>query len=706
MKPSLSSFDSSDSTPALIDFSQAYIILREKWALIAVGLILGLGISGWMVRSKPKRYSATTVVQMEPQARILNHENEAPQNPVTDAEIQTLLETLQSRPLLRNAAESLDLANDPLFSARPISLDEATDELSFHFFAKQRRGIPLINITASHADPTTALRISKGISEALLAHFQTIRTEAFQTTLTFLKTETERQKIRLQKSEEALQSFREQNNAVSLEEKQDTVTSALKTQAANLASAHSNRIRLETDFSEIERLREQPELLLSVASVSQHPGILSQRAQIEELQNRVQTLKLRYTEKHPRLAEALGRLHESQNSLWRQALQIPETLRSELERAIATEQSFQIALQEQEKESMALNRQAIAYSVLARDVDTDRSLYQAILKRLKESDVEVGAPPKNIRIFEEAKLPRFPESRKTIRTLFIGGMFGGLLSSAVVLVLCTLRSTWRSVEELEEKTHLPVLASIPRHSGMSNQKNSDSRGVRDVRIRVETYEAFRSLRTTLHSRSRRQRSRCLLFTSALPCDGKTSSTLGYAITLAQQGFRTLLVDGDIRTRSLTEILMGKSSHQGLTDIINGLCKSEAAIAESHIPSLRILPAGISDSSGFEHLSQKNIVKILEELRDQYDYIIIDSPPVLPVSDALILASAVDAICVVVRYGSTPKKDLLRALNILADTGTPIEGIILNAVSSIALPKYDSRDLFRGPLPPALQTSAS
>jgi succinoglycan biosynthesis transport protein ExoP len=686
--------DTNEDAPFKIDPSQLLIVLRERWLLITLGALTGLGLGLWNLISKVPLYSATAVLQIETPSRVLNFDAEAIPSPVTDGEIQLILETLQSRPLLLETARILKLEAGAPFFSTPLSTEEAASRLPGLFQARARRGTPLIGITARHANAEAASRLANGLGEALIAHSQSRRAHTFQSNLAFLTQEAESLKSRLQKSEEALQNFRETHHANSLEEKQDTVTAALKSEAANLAAARASRIRLETDVAEMEKLRETPEQLLTVASVAQHPSVVTHRSQIEELRSRVQTLRLRYTEKHPRVAELRQQLQEAQNALWRLVLQIPETLRSELQRAAATEQSFQLAVQDQERESMALNRQSIAYSVLARDVETDRSLYQAILKRMKESNIELGLPPGHLRLFESALTPMAPDPTKGPQRLLLGAFLGGFFSSSLALLQTLLQGSWRSISDLEAATELPVLASIPLLGASRKNPLPLLHPPSYSRNSELSREAFRCLRATLHSRRRNTRNRCLLFASALPRDGKTSCLMGYALSLAHQGQRTLLVDGDLRRGTLSEAMLRRPIHCGLSQVLAGDCSLEDAVTETPISALRLLPAGPPLPETTEELTQKRIGSLLLELMEEYEYVLIDSPPVLAASDALVLASAVDSICVVARYGTTPKKDFLRALQLLSDTGTPIEGIIFNAVSPFAIPAYPTEDFPR------------
>jgi uncharacterized protein involved in exopolysaccharide biosynthesis len=332
--------------------------------------------------------------------------------------------------------------------------------------------------------------------------------------------EAKRLKQQLQKSEEALQAYKETNEAASLEDRQDTVTTTLKVQGNNLAEARGVRIRLESDVADMQRFQGKPDELLSIVSIAQHPSIVTLRSQIKEIQSRISTLRLVYTEKHPKMIQATTQLRDAEASLKNTVLEIPETLKADLERAQGTERNFETALKEQEKQALALNRQSISFKVLARDVDTDRALYESILRKLKETDVARGVQLSDLRLFESAALPGAPAPRPTIKFLALGFFAGLIVGSATVLGSCLMEGAWRSAEEVEGATGLPVLSTVPRLEGRG-AAFSILQGMSDPSQPV--LEAFRSLRTSLHLSARKRGKNCFLFTSALPNDGKRHS---------------------------------------------------------------------------------------------------------------------------------------------------------------------------------------
>jgi capsular exopolysaccharide synthesis family protein len=669
------------------DLQQLLLILKERYWVLLVCVVSGLLAAGIYVRRLPVVHQSTAVLQLEPHGRVLGFDAEHSTQASSEPPLQTILEAFKSRSLLERAVRDLHLEEDRDFSPITLSPEQASGMLLGCLEVRQRRSTSLIDIVARHGSAKTSCKLANGVAAAFIQMQLDQRASGARAVLEFLLAEAERLKKRLQRSEEALQNYKEANQAAALEDRQDTVTASLKAQGNNFAEARSNRIRLESDLADMERFRGDSEALLRIVSIAQHPLIVATRAQIAELQSQISTFRLRYTAKHPKMIQAATQLSEAETLLKRTATQIPFTLQADLERALSTENAFEAALKEQEKQALALNRQSIEFKVLSRDVETDRALYESILRRLKETDVARSVQLSDLRVFESAVVPGAPAPRSAGKFLALG-MFAGLVIGTVVILGGYLtEGSWRTAEEIEAATGLPVLSAVPKLSGRVSE-GEILRALSDPS--QQALEAFRSLRTALHLGARKKGRNCFLFTSALPDDGKSFCSLGYALTLARQGVRTLLIDADLRSPSLDAIVLGSARMSGLAEVLEGRARLSSVICETDVTGLHLLPAGRVLPDASELLTRKGIHSILGAAREQYDCIVVDSAPIQSVSDALLLAEAVDTVCLVVRYAATPRKAALRALHLFNDHGTPVEGIVLNHANPTASYGYYSR----------------
>lgn len=672
------------STP---DLQQLVLILRERYWVLVVCVVAGVLAAGIYIRRLPVVYQATAVLQLEPRGRVLGFDAENSTQGSSEPPLQTILEAFKSRSLLERAVRDLHLQEDREFSPITLPVGHAEGLLAGCLEVRQRRSTALIDIVARHGNPRTACKLANGVSNAFIQMQLDQRASGARAVLEFLLAEADRLKKRLQHSEEALQIYKETNQAAALEDRQDTVTASLKAQGNNFAEARSTRIRLESDLADMARFKGNPEALLRILSISQHPLIVGTRAQIAELQSQVSTLRLKYTAKHPKMVQSTMQLGEAEATLRKTAVQIAATLQTDFERALATENAFEAALKEQEKQALALNRQSIEFKVLSRDVETDRALYESILRRLKETDVARSVQLSDLRVFETAILPGAPAQQSALKFLALGMFAGMVVGTVVILGSYLTEGSWRTPEEVEGATGLPVLSSVPRLSGRISETEI-LKALSDPS--QQAMEAFRSLRTALHLGARKKGRNCFLFTSALPDDGKSFCSLGYALTLARQGVRTLLIDADLRSPSLDSVVVGSVKPTGLIDVLEGRMRLSAAICPTEVQGLHLLPAGKILPTASELLTRKGIHSILGSAREQYDCIVVDSAPIQSVSDALLLAEAVDTVCLVVRYAVTPRKAALRALHLFNDHGTPVEGIVFNHANPVAPYGYYTR----------------
>ncbi len=676
----------SESTPSAPDTKQLLLLLRERLWIVCICCLSGCIASIAYLQNAPKLYRTSSVVKLEPRPHLAGLESDPGPRGGADSSAATLVESFYSRLMADTAMQHMSLEGDPSFAQQPLSPDQSRQLLRSSIALTPRKATAFLDVHAQHTNPAMAQRLANGTAEAFLRLELDQRTLGARNLLEFLTTEGQRLKDRLQKSENALQLYKETTRATSLEDRQDTVTAALKTQANNLADARTTRIRLDGDVANMERFANNPQALLTLQSIAQHPTIVTTRAQITELESAVSTLRIRYTDQHPKLVQALSQLEDARLALEREVLDVQSVLRSDLERARSNERNFEEALKEQERQALLLNRQSIEYKVLARDVETDRALYEAALRRVKETDIAKGLQLGDLTIFERAPLPSAPSTPQPLRVLALGIAAGLIVGLGIVMAGALMDQTWRSSDQLEEATGMPLLAIIPSQP----KRLRSSAGLPVFHNSFPPLLAgFRALRTALHLTARRHGKTSFLFTSACAGDGKSFCAMGYAMTLAQQGIKTLLIDADICSPSLESALLGTASLSGLAQILEGTDRLESAVVRTSIHHLDLLPAGRRMTEASELLADSSVHNLLCAAKAQYECIVIDSPPVQSAGDSVILAECVDSICLIVRYAETTQKQVSRALRLLNQQESKIEGVVFNAANIRLLPEYPS-----------------
>jgi succinoglycan biosynthesis transport protein ExoP len=385
-------------------------------------------------------------------------------------------------------------------------------------------------------------------------------------------------------------------------------------------------------------------------------------------------LSQRYKPKHPKFIQAQSRMDELHAGLDRAIRVAADGLASSVAAARATEQKFEDALRQQEGKSLELGRLAIDYETLVRTVEADTALYQSVLTRMNETSVTKNMEPETIRVVTRSATPSTPAKPRKKFILALAMIAGGLAGCSVAFGRFVADRSLRTVDQAESFLDLPTLSSVPRDDSPV-EKEEDLPIVREQHGAIA--ENFRTLRTALHLLDPPMDRRTFLFTSAVPDEGKSFCAANLAMAFAQQGLRTLLIDGDMRMPSLHKLFFDDAPHVGVADVLLGNVALEKAVRPAREDRLFVLTAGHRPKRPAEILAGANFAIFLAEAAEAYDRVVVDTAPVNAVSDTLLLVRNVHAVLLVVRAGRTPRKAVMRARDKLKDAGAPLVGFVLN-----------------------------
>ena len=351
----------------------------------------------------------------------------------------------------------------------------------------------------------------------------------------FLLFEVKRLAAKLQASKQALQDYREQTKAVSLEESKNITDARLRELNAKVTEAKGMRLRLEADYAQVKALSgKKPELLLNLASVASAPAVIDQKKNVTAQEAELANLSQRYKWKHPKYIQAQSRLEELRAGLARAIKVAAEDLGSSVESALATEEKFEEALRQQEGKSLELGRLAMEYETLARVVKTDTALYESVLTRLDETDVTKNILPETLRLVTPSTTPPVPAKPRVKLDLALALLAGGVAGAIVALARIAMDRTLHTVDQAERFLDLPVLGSVPRDPARI-MTEADLPVVREPTAPPRKISAPCALRSSLLAPAIERTD--FVFTSALPGEGKSFCAANYAIALAQQGLR-------------------------------------------------------------------------------------------------------------------------------------------------------------------------
>ena len=671
--------DEQKSPPLAGDLRALFFALRERlWLLVAVA-VLGVAAAMIYLARAPKTYAATTTIQVEEERqRLVRAESRGMDDAAAEEAIKTIAQNLESPALMLRLARHPELAEDPAFRAQ---VEGITSEMRLQkllagkISAKVRPGTRLMDITVEDESPALAQKIAQLVVSEFIGASSETGAKVSQGAHEFLRSEAERLKQTLAKSEQALQLYKETHQAVSLEDKQNIVVERLKELNTRVTTAKAERLKIEADRAQLQNLAGQPpERLLALPSVAGAAEVVEVQRKIGEKEAELATLGRRYKPEHPKYMEAVGALRELKASLDQAIVNAAGLLGTAFEAAKDTEKKLEEALRGQESIALQLSQMAIPYQGLARDVEADRTLYETLVAQLKQTDVAQGVSRYAIRMVSPALLPERPVKPNKQLVLLLGAVGSLTLGLSGVLAAHALDSSCKTVDQAERLLDIPSLAAIPKQAG----------DVLAGSVLIENphsalAESFRTLRTSLRMVGTGGFGKVVLFASAIPGEGKSFCAINCAVAFAQQGMRTLLIDADLRLPSVERILLKSQEAPGVSDLLLGRAHLGQAVHLCGIKNLSVLPAGKRVRNLAELFGRSELPAFLQQVSGDFDRIVIDTAPVHAVSDTLLLAPLSGAVCLVVRAGVTPGHAVLRAVEKLRESGARVAGFVLNAL---------------------------
>jgi succinoglycan biosynthesis transport protein ExoP len=414
-----------------------------------------------------------------------------------------------------------------------------------------------------------------------------------------------------------------------------------------------------------------------------------------------------YGPNYPKVQRLAAQQKELDEDLAKARKTATESVQQDYNTAQSRVELLQEALDKQKAQANDLAEKLVQYHILQHDAESNKQLYDGLLQKLKEAGITAGLRSSNIRVVDPALAPSYPSRPQKGRNILLGLLVGLVGGVGLALLREYLDNTVKSPDDIEALTGLPSLAVVPSMPGLNGHDKRLSRLAREAnlqgasgsRVELLSYmqpksqisEAFRALRTSLLLSQADHPPQVILVTSALPREGKTTAAVNLAVTLAQLGDRTLLMDSDLRKpgiRRALNLTMGKDV--GLSSYLAGVSSlDEVMMPHPTISNLVALTTGPVPPSPADLLSSHRMREGIAELRRRFKFIVIDSPPIMAATDAVILSALTDGVLLVVRSGTTPKEAFTRTRDLLAAVKCRLLGVVLNAVDSSAPDYYYS-----------------
>ena len=677
-----------------VDWREYYHAIKTRiWVVLLFLVLSGIGATIFAKRQEP-RFQARSVLFLEQeQDRVLKDVKGVREESIGSLDmINTVVDLLCSYSFAQRVAERLKLNKDPRFLATApapagpeMTIPEAGAYLTRLVAAQYRKNTRLIDIFLTHRDPSLATAMANGYADEYLRFVFEKRTDANKTAQLFLEEESTRLRKKMRVSEEAMQSFRERERAASLETLQEGTQKKLAELTGRVSEIEQRMFQLDTDLKVARENPGNPDELLRLPSVATEQKVARLTEAIAEQERAIILLSQRYRAKHPAYVAArtqLESLRTERNSVLKTVVSLLETGREHLQTQYEESKKSR---EEEEGKLLTITGKSVENNDLKRELETDTAMHQSVLGRMKEIDVTKGLTDSPVRVHERST--GAGPVGITPTKIYGSAIFLGLaLSVGLILGLHFLDHTIQTVEQAEQITGLPVISAVPRkkkEKGKPDERSLEANIDRNGMIA----EAFRSLRASVAMLANGENRRSFLFTSSVPSEGKTFSSTNFAVTLSQQGFRTLIIDADLRKPMVSPVFFREHRKPGLTEILSGQTTLEHAVIPTEIDNLSVLTAGSRAPNPAELIATPRMREVIEEALATYDRVVIDTAPILAVSDTILIAPHVNATCLVIKACSTSGKTAARAVRALTEIKCRPAGVVLNSIPSGAGNEY-------------------
>jgi len=605
------------------------------------------------------------------------------EDPEDRAAIDTQIGILQTDALAMLVINDLHLDKNPKFAGR---IDQSVNEdrlvKAFHknLTISKVKGTRLIEIQFRNQDPKLAADVVNELAKAYVDQYYRGQFQASKQISDFLANQLKELQSKVEESQQKLVNYQKENGLFGLDDKQNIVTVKLDDLNKELTQAEADRVEKEINY----RLARsgQPEL---VAKLGPDNLITRLRGQQADLENQMAQASVQLGPAHPRIGELSKQLTQARASVDAEVRRIGERISYEYKSSVGRERMLRDALESQKQSADKLSANALQGNILKHEFETNRKLYEDLLQKQKEVDISASLKSSNIWIVDPARSPRLPSEPNILRNFALSllcGIFGGVL---LVFGLEKMNEKIITLEQAIVVSPLPSLGVVPllgtmNKNGKPHQLN-DVNGVkpemvsclRPMSLAAESYKAM----VTSILLSHQTHPTVILVTSALPGEGKTTVSTNLAIVLARLHRRVLLVDTDLRRPSVHRA-MRLSSNTGLGALLRKSATfDDLAVACPDVPNLFVLPAGPVKLPEDTELLVSGFRDLVERWRQEFDHVIIDTPPVLAMTDAVRMSVDADSVILVIRSGHIAKDEYLHAQNLLLKVNARLTGFVLN-----------------------------
>ncbi len=689
-------FESGDDRVSIVHLWR--VLQKRRWLVLGSLAAIVLTVTAISL-TLPKRYDASSrlLLDLEGSEDLGLDQVVMPIGINLDTKLQTQILIVQSDTIAISVIEQLGLQNNPAFVGKQAAMLPARDfqnldlrtraslTTGFHKYLTVQL-VPKTEIIEIHfrsGDPKLAADVANAVSTTYIEHnFQT-KYQATRQTSEWLTQQLDDVRKEAEAAEVKVIAYQKKTGLFGPDESHNIVIDRLQLLNKSLSEAEGDRIVKEAKYR--IAMTENPDLIANIVPESLLGALYKQRA---DSRSEYAQLAAKYGESYPRLVQLQSQLKELDSSIVEEISKVTESLRAQFRAAAKSEQMLQTTFDKQKDDAYKMNEDAIQYGIMRREVESSRDLYQGLLKKLKEAGILAGLKSSNINIVDVANVPVVPVEPKIPLNIALGCMGGIVFGVALAFVVENVDSSIRTPEDIETYCSLPSLGIIPSVAASDQPlRKALARETPHFMLPVTmehrssgTAEAFRALRTSLMLSSPGSPPQVILVTSAMMQEGKSFISINLAVVLAQTGQQVLLVDSDMRRPAVNKYL-GIPMNHGLSACLAGSeGPMDMVVKIEQIPDLYVVPAGRVPPYPSEMLGSEALSQLVQRWRKEFRYIVIDTPPVLAVTDAVVSARVADVVVLVARSEKTRRQSLSRARDLLKKVHANIAGVVVNDLS--------------------------
>ena len=693
------------------------VVLKHRWTIATVFAVVFVSVLIFTFTATPIYMGTARVIIEKENPKVVSMQEVMTVDSSGLDYYQTQYKIIESRSVAREVVRRLKLDQHEEFVPKPkeglfydivyfipntigyiaslFKTDEAakktkSDSAIVNAFLQRVKVTPirnsrLVDIGFEAKSPYMSAKIANTLAKAYIDNNLETKLRATQDAVAWLEGQIVTERKKVEEAEQALLRYKEQKGIVTdFSTDVETIT-AQKLAEINkqVVEATSRRVEAETRYRQAADIRHSPEKLDSVPDVIRDELIRDIKKQEVEIQKRMSELSKRYGARHPQILALQEELNSLQSRKANEIGRIVDSLYNEYKVALAKEYSLKNALSQQKGESLAMNVKAIDYNVLKRQAESSREMYDILVKRFKETSITEDIKTGNIRIVDLAEIPKSPVKPKKAQNLLLGLIVGLALGVGLAFFLEYLDNTIKVPDDIKNILKLPYLGPVPaiaaaEGGAVNGEKNPADDLVSHLSPKSTASEAYRGIRTSILFSSAEQAPQVLIISSSGPREGKTITSANIAITMAQAGNRVVILDCDMR-RPRVHKIFSLSRDRGMSNLLVGNDELDNVVLHTDIPNLDVIPSGPIPPNPSEVLSSQRMADLIEVLRGRYDRIIIDTPPITAVTDAVILSKVVDGVVLIVRAGVAHRELVRNAVEQLRQVNAHILGAVLNGV---------------------------